>query len=163
MMISLLVAASENNVIGKDGNLPWHLPADLKNFRNLTWGMPIIMGRKTFESIGKSLPGRINIVITAQPGWQAENVLVASDIDAAIDAARASNCKEAFIIGGGNVYGQTISKADSIYITRVHATVEGDTFFLNMDSRDWEVVSSVDCEPDEKNKYAYSFQHWKRK
>ena len=162
-MISLVVAAADNNAIGKDNQLLWHLPNDLKFFKNTTWGMPVIMGRKTFESVNKPLPGRFNIVITRQKDWKAEGVIVATDLNDAINKAKETNSKEFFVIGGGEIYKQAIEIADRIYITRVHAKLEGDTFFPVIDENKWKLVSHQDFSADDKHKYAYSFQTWKKK
>jgi dihydrofolate reductase len=164
LMISLIVAASTNNAIGKNNQLLWHLPNDLKFFKNTTWGMPVIMGRKTFESVNKPLPGRINIVITRQTGWKAEGVIVATDLNDALQKAAATNCKEYFIIGGGEIYKQSMAIADKIYLTRVHAVIDdADTFFPAIDETKWEQVSNEDFEVDEKHAFSYSFQIWKKK
>ena len=162
-MVSLIVAASENNSIGKNNQLLWHLPNDLKFFKNTTWGMPVIMGRKTFESVNKPLPGRINIVITRQPGWNAEGVIVSTDMNDALKKAAETNCKETFIIGGGEIYQQGFEFADKIYITRVHAVLDGDTFFPSIDENKWQLTSSQDFVADDKHKFAYSFQTWVKK
>ncbi|HEX4373494.1 MAG TPA: dihydrofolate reductase [Puia sp.] len=163
MIISLIVAASENNVIGKDNQLLWRLPNDTKFFKNTTWGMPVIMGRKTYESLkNEPLPGRSNIVITHQKDWKPENekAQVASSIDAAIELAEKTDCREIFIIGGGKVYAGSISLANKIYMTRVHIVVEGDAFFPAIDEAEWKLESNKDFPADEKNQYAYSFQVW---
>lgn len=162
-MISLVVAAAENNTIGKNNQLLWHLPNDLKFFKNITWGMVVIMGRKTFESFNKLLPGRFNIVITRQTDWKAEGAIVASDLNDALKKAAETNCKEFFVIGGGEIYKEAIEIADKIYITRVHATLDGDTFFPVIDETKWHLTSNQDFEADEKHKYAYSFQEWTTK
>lgn len=162
-MISLIVAAAENNTIGKNNQLLWHLPNDLKFFKNTTWGMPVIMGRKTFESVNKPLPGRFNIVITRQHGWNAAGVIVATDLDDAIKKASESNCKEIFIIGGGEIYKQGFEIADKIYLTRVHANIDGDTFFPVINENKWRLTSSQDFTTDEKHAFAYSFQTWERR
>ena len=162
MHLSLLVAASTNNAIGKEGKLLWHLPNDLKYFKNITWAMPVVMGRKTFESVNKPLPGRINIVITKKQGWYAENVWVAKDIDNALALAAATNCKEIFIIGGGEIYKQTMGLANKIYITRVHAELEGDTFFPVIENKKWKLSRKDDFEKDEKHQYDYSFEIWEK-
>ncbi len=162
-LLTLIVAATENNAIGKDNQLLWHLPQDLKFFKNTTWAMPVVMGRKTFESFNKLLPGRINIVITTKTGWNAAGVQVATDIPAGIEAAKATNCKEIFIIGGGEIYKQTITMANRIYMTRVHAELEGDTFFPAIDEANWELKASEDFKADEKHKYDFSFQRWEKK
>ena len=162
-MISLLVAAAENNAIGKDNKLLWHLPKDLRFFKNTTWGMVVIMGRKTYEAVDKPLPGRVNIVITTQPDWQRENVLSAKNLADALQQAAATNCKEIFIIGGGEIYKQSMEIADKIYMTRVHATLAGDTFFPAIDEAKWNLKENIDFEADEKHAYAFSFQQWVKK
>lgn len=164
MTISLVVAASENNVIGKNNQLLWHLPKDMKYFKNVTWGMPVVMGRKTFASIGsKPLPGRKNIVITRQPGWNAEGVSVVNSVDAAASLAAGMNYKEIFIIGGGEIYLIAFERAKKIYMTRVRADLEGDTYFPVIEKNDWILVSKTDNPADEKHAYAFSFQLWERK
>ena len=162
-MISLIVAAAENNAIGKNNQLLWHLPNDLKFFKNTTWGMPVIMGRKTFESVNKPLPGRFNIVITRQAGWKADRVIVATGLQDALKKAAETNCKEFFIIGGGEIYKQAYEIADKIYLTRVHTTIDGDTFFPAVDESKWQLISNQDFEVDEKHAFPYSFQTWTKK
>jgi len=163
MLISLVVAASENNVIGKDNKLLWHLPNDMKFFKNTTWAMPVIMGRKTYDALGKPLTGRTNIVITRQKAWMAEGVKVVKNLDEAIRVSAHSDAKEAFVIGGGEIYKQSIPRAHKIYITRVHATLEGDTFFPELNESEWKNVSKLDFTQDDKHAFAYSFQVWVRK
>ena len=162
-MISLLVAAAENNAIGKENKLLWHLPKDLKFFKDTTWGMVVIMGRKTYEAIDKPLPGRVNIVVTTQPDWKRDNVQSANNLADALELAAATNCKEIFIIGGGEIYKQSIEMADKIYMTRVHATLNGDTFFPTIDENKWSLKENIDFEADEKHAYAFSFQQWVKK
>lgn len=162
-MISLIVAAAENNAIGMSNQLLWHLPNDLKFFKNTTWGMPVIMGRKTFESVNKPLPGRFNIVITRQARWQVDGVITATDLQDALKKAAETNCKEFFIAGGGEIYKEAFRQAGKIYLTRVHETIDGDTFFPVIDESEWQLISSEDFVADEKHKYAYSFQTWLRK
>ncbi|MEO5888864.1 MAG: dihydrofolate reductase [Ferruginibacter sp.] len=161
--IALVVAASTNNVIGKNNHLVWNLPNDLKFFKNTTWGFPVIMGRKTFEEVNKPLPGRINIVITRNPDWKADGTIIVPDLQAAIQKARDTNAKQIFITGGGEIYKQSMAIADTIYITRVHAVLEGDAFFPVIDENEWELVSNEDFPVDEKHAYAYSFQVFKKK
>lgn len=161
--LSLVVAASENNVIGKDNQLLWHLPNDLKFFKNTTWGMPVIMGRKTYESVGKPLPGRTNIVITRQEDWSAEKVIAVKSMDEAIQQSSSMDAREAYIIGGGEIYKQSMDIADRIYITRVHAVLEGDTFFPEIDTNKFELISSLPFQADEAHEYAYTFEVWQRK
>ena len=163
MIISLIVAASENNAIGKDNKLLWHLPEDLKFFKNTTWGMPVIMGRKTFEAMGKSLAGRTNIVITSNKDWKAEGAAVVQNIDEALKAAEATGAKEAFITGGGEIYKQTMDIADKIYMTRIHAKIEGDTYFPPIDPSVWEIVFNKELKADEKHKYDINFETWQKK
>jgi dihydrofolate reductase len=166
MIISLIVAASTNNAIGKDNKLLWHLPNDMKFFKNTTWGMPVVMGRKTFEALaGEPLPGRFNFVVTRQLGWQPtrKSVRVAPGLRAALDMAKETDCKETFVIGGGEIYKGAMPVADRIYMTRVHAVLEGDTFFPVIDEKDWGLVSELAFPADEKHAYAYSFQLWQRK
>jgi dihydrofolate reductase len=166
MIISLIVAASTNNVIGKNGQLPWHLPNDMKFFKNTTWGMPVIMGRKTYESFtSEPLPGRFNFVVTRKRDWDPhhDKVRVATTLEQAITDAEDTDCKETFVIGGGQIYGEAIGIADKIYMTRVHTTVEGDTYFPVIDEKKWQLTSDLDFPGDEKHAYSYSFQVWGRK
>jgi dihydrofolate reductase len=163
MHISIIVAAAENNAIGKNNQLLWHLPNDLKFFKNTTWGMPVIMGRKTFESVNKPLPGRMNIVITRQANWQAEGVTSATSLKDALHKAEAANFKQVFVIGGGEIYKEAFHQAQYIYLTRVHTTINGDTFFPSIHETEWELISNDDFEADDKHQYAYSFQKWKHK
>ena len=159
MIISLVAAASDNNVIGKDNKLLWHLPTDLKYFKNVTWAMPVIMGRKTFESLGKPLNGRYNIVITRKKNWQPEGVVVVNDLPAAYKAAEAADAKEVFVLGGGEIYAQAIGNADKIHLTRVHAKLEGDTHFPLIDAS-WKLSYRVDFPQDEKHAYPFSIEVW---
>jgi dihydrofolate reductase len=166
MIISLIVAASTNNVIGKDNKLLWHLPNDMKFFRNTTWGMPVIMGRKTYDALaGEPLPGRFNFVITRSREWDPhhEKVKVVENLAAAVAAAGETDAKEVFVIGGGEIYLQSMPIADKIYMTRVHTVVEGDTYFPAMDEAQWRLTGNLDFPVDEKHAYAYSFQVWERK
>jgi dihydrofolate reductase len=163
MLLSQVVAAAENNAIGKNNQLLWTLPNDMKFFKNTTWGMPVIMGRKTYESLGKPLTGRTNIVITRQQDWQPEGVRVVHDIKEAMAAAAETDAKEAFIIGGGEIYKQTLPITNRVYLTRVHTTLEGDTFFPEINAAGWELLSQLDFTADAKHAYDYSFQVWQRK
>ena len=163
MIISHLVAASENNVIGKNNQLPWHLPNDFKYFKNKTWGMPVVMGRKTYESLDKPLPGRINIVVTANLDWKRDDVITAKSIDEAIKKAAESDCKEVFIIGGGEIFKQTLGMANRLYITRVHTTIEGDVFYPEIDKSKWNLISEEPQKADEKHNFDYTFQIWESK
>ena len=160
---SLIVAASKNNAIGKANAMLWHLPEDLKFFKNTTWGMPVIMGRKTFESVGKPLPGRTNIVITSNKDWHVAGTITTANIEEALKAAKATNAKEIFITGGGEIYKQTMNIADKIYITRVNTEIDGDAFFPEIDENIWEKVFEKNCAADEKNKFDMRFERWERK
>lgn len=165
MIISFVVAATENNVIGKDNQLLWHLPNDLKFFKNTTWGMPVIMGRKTFESLNKKpLNGRFNIVISSQKDLHAAEgqIQLAASTDESLKLAEQTDCKEAYVIGGGEIFKTLMPSADKIYLTRVHTILDGDTFFPEIDEKQWMLKSKVDFEADEKHKYSYSFQLWER-
>ena len=135
MKISILVAASENNVIGKDNKLIWHISHDLKRFKMLTMGHHIIMGRKTFESIGKALPGRINVVITRNKDYKAEDCIIVHSIDEALSVAKDDN--EAFVIGGEAIFKETLPLAGKLYLTRIHKTFEGDAFLPEFDVTQW--------------------------
>jgi dihydrofolate reductase len=162
MIISLVVAASTNNAIGKDNRLLWHLPKDMRFFKNTTWAMPVIMGRKTFESLsGKALNGRLNIVITRQKEWKAENVSVVNSIEAAYELAAQQDYKEVYVIGGAEIYAQTLPKADIVYLTRVNTLIEGDSFFPTLGA-EWELHSEEPFEADAKHAFSFTFQVWKR-
>lgn len=162
-VLSLLVAADEENVIGKDNKLPWHLPNDLKYFKNLTWGMPILMGRKTFESIGKPLPGRQSIVITRNHDWQHDGVEVVHSVEDAIQKAKDKDIKEVFVIGGAEIFNTSLDKADRIYLTRIHHSFEGDVYFPELSEGEWTLVQSHLSPKDDKNPYDHTFQVWERK
>lgn len=163
MKVSLVVAASDNHMIGKDNQLLWHLPKDMKFFKDTTWAMPVVMGRKTFESLGKRvLPGRLNIILTKQHGLQYDNTEVVGSLEEAIQLAANENYAEVFVIGGGQIYQEAMSIADTIYMTRVHTQIEGDTLFPIMDAS-WELAYSYPNAVDEKHLYAFDFECWKRK
>lgn len=153
--VSLLVAAAENGVIGKDGAMPWHLPADLALFKRITMGKPIVMGRRTFEAIGRALPGRRNIVVTRNAEFEAPGAENAVSLEAAL--AIASDAEEVMVIGGGEVYRAALPLADRIYLTRIHARIEGDTFFPEPNAAEWREVSRESRAADEKNACALSF------
>jgi dihydrofolate reductase len=162
MISSFVVAAATNNGIGKDGKMPWHLPNDMKHFKNVTWGMPVVMGRKTFESLGKVLAGRKNIVITRQAGWNVRGTVAVQKIEDALFVARQTDAKEVMVIGGGEIYKSLFDKAQRIYLTRVDAEPEADTFFPALDPTQWWLASQQKHEADEKNPFNYSFQVWER-
>lgn len=140
MKISIVVAHSTNNVIGKDGGLPWHLSEDLKRFKAITMGKPIIMGRRTYESIGRALPGRQNIVITRQSAFKADGCDVVSCPADALQIA--DSATEVMVIGGGNIYTQFLRRTDRIFRTRIEAEIDGDTFFPELASTEWQVSES---------------------
>ena len=164
MYLSLVVATADNNAIGKDNHLPWCLPNDMKFFKNITWAMVVIMGRKTLESLGKPLKGRKNIVITRQTGWEREGVVTANSLERAIDAAAKMDVKEAFVIGGSEIYKLALPKASRIYLTRVHTSpADADAFFPEFNRSEWQLISNKDYPVDNKHAYAYSFQVWQKK
>lgn len=153
-MLSAIVAASENNVIGKDNGLLWHLPDDLKHFKRTTKGHHIIAGRKTFESQGKPLPHRTNIVITRDPDYKAEGCIVVHSLEEALRAVRDDD--EPFIIGGEQIYREALPKVDRIYLTRVHAEFEGDACFPELDREQWKEGSREFHDRDEKHACSFS-------
>lgn len=153
----------ERGAIGVGGSLPWRLSADLKRFRELTWGHHIVMGRKTFESIGKPLPGRETIIITRDQIFKAEGCTIAYSLDEALNIARELGETEAFVCGGAQIYERAIRIADRVYLTEVHAQVEADTFFPEWDRSAWIEKESIDHPADEKNQYSFSFKRLVRK
>jgi len=163
MHINLIVAASTNNAIGKNNDLLWHLPQDMQFFKQTTWGMPVIMGRKTFESLkGNPLNGRLNIVLTKQKNFEAKEAIVVENLEDALFVAQQHLYKQVFIIGGGDIYKQTIKKADTIYLTRVHTMIDGDVFFPEINKNEFKLTSSFDYNANEKNAYDYSFEKWEK-
>jgi len=163
MDISIIVAITENNIIGKANCMPWHLPADLKFFREKTTGHYIVMGRKTFESIGggRPLPNRVSIIITKQKDYKAEGCLIAHSLEEAIEMAKDQD--ELFIIGGKQIYDQALAFANKMYITRIHTSIDGDTSFPHYDDSKWEMTSYNERDADEKNAYALSFLVFEKK
>ena len=157
MLISIIAAMGRNRAIGYKNTLPWKLPTDLQRFKLLTLGHHMIMGRKTFESIGRPLPGRTSIIITRQKDFQAEGCLIAHSLDAAIELAKSRGEEEAFIIGGAEIYAQALSIADRMYLTMVEAEPEADAFFPEFDENLWEKSSEEIVAADEKNQYAMRF------
>jgi dihydrofolate reductase len=158
--ISLIAAMSENRVIGINNKLPWHLPADLRHFRRLTTGHPVIMGRRNYESIGKPLPDRTNIVVTRNPDYRAAGCLVTHSLDDAMNSA--GNDSEIFIIGGAEIYRQAFDRANRIFITLIHARIEGDTYFPEFEGPPWREISRERHERDENNPYSFSFLIYER-
>ena len=157
MLISIIVAVSENGVIGKDNQLLWRLPDDLKRFKKLTLGHPIIMGRKTFDSIGKPLPGRTSIVITRNRNFSMENVIVVHNIEEAIEEAAKLETEETFIIGGGELYSSTLAIADRLYVTEVNTIISGDTYFNITNPDQWIETERTVHQTDEKHKFEFNF------
>lgn len=161
MKISLIVAFDENRLIGNKNALPWHLPADLKHFKNITLGHHMIMGRKTYDSIGKPLPGRISIVITRQKNHKVDGVIVLNTLEEAL--ASCKNQEEVFIIGGAQIFKCSLPIATCLYITQIHHAFEGDTWFPEISSSEWKEVSRENFEADEKNKWPFSFIKYEKK
>ena len=163
MKISLVVAASDNHAIGKDNQLLWHLPKDMRFFKNTTWALPILMGRKTFESLGnKVLPGRMHIIITRQANKEYEGAKVVTSLEQAIELAKQNDYKELMVIGGGEIYQMALPLADTIYLTRVHTSIEGDTYFPALGA-EWMLESSEPQLADEKHAFDFDFEIWQRK
>jgi len=158
VIISLIVAMDEKRGIGKGGKLPWHLSSDLKRFRELTMGHHVIVGRKTYESIGKPLPGRHMIVVTRNATLISEGCLVAGSVSDAIDLARSRGETEAFVIGGAEIYARALDKANRIHLTQVHAEVDADTFFPELETSAWAEKESAHHPADDKNQYAFTFK-----
>lgn len=161
MNLSIIVAIGEGNVIGKKNGLPWYLPADLKHFKQLTTGHAIIMGRKTHESIGKPLPNRTNIVLARELDYAPEGCIVAHSLDEAFALPEVQNDSESFIIGGGEIFRQTIDKAYTLYVTEIHHRFEGDIYFPVIDATMWTEVARERGIQDEKNLYEYYFVIYK--
>jgi dihydrofolate reductase len=160
MRVSIIAAVSQNGVIGRGGELPWHLSNDLRRFKQLTMGHTVIMGRRTWESIARRLPGRRMVVVSRQLGFRVEaaEVRVASSLDEALQVAASANDDEAFIIGGAELYRAALPVANRLYLTRVHAAVEGDTLFPAISWDDWQLVDSQECASDPKNDHPHTFQ-----
>lgn len=160
-MITLIAAAAENNALGKNNDLIWHLPDDFKRFKTITSGHYIIMGRKTFESFPKPLPNRTHVIITRQKNYNPENCIVVNNLEKAIEICPKD--EDVFVIGGGEIYKQSIAIADKIELTRVHSTFEADTFFPEIDTTIWELVQEEFHPRDEKHLYDFSFQTYLKK
>lgn len=163
MIISLIAALDRQRGIGKDNQLPWRLPADLKRFRELTTGHHLIVGRKTYESIGKPLPNRTLIIVTRQPGFQAEGCLIVNSVETALALAEARGESEVFVIGGAEIYAQTLSLADRLYLTFVDAKVTADAFFPAYEAAYWVEQETIPHAADEKNPFALTFKTLVRK
>ncbi|MDR6430614.1 dihydrofolate reductase [Brucella pseudogrignonensis] len=165
-VLSIVVAASENNVIGRDNDMPWKLSTDLKRFKALTLGKPVIMGRKTWESIGRPLPGRPNLVVTRDAGFKADGATIVSSLEDAIELGRKFATElgvdEVCIIGGGKIYAQALPFVDRVHLTRVLATIDGDTFFPALDSKIWKEISSEDVPVGEKDSHPTRYIRYDR-
>jgi dihydrofolate reductase len=157
-MLSIIAAVSENNALGKENKLLWHLPADLKRLKSLTMGHHLIMGRKTFESLGKPLPGRPHVIISRQKDYQPDGVTVVDSLEKAIEFAKHDD--QAFVFGGGEIYRLALPFVKKIYLTRVKALFEGDTYFPELISDEWKMVKCESYLPDEKNLFYYSFEEY---
>ena len=162
MLISQIVAVAENKVIGKDNDLIWRLPADLKHFKNITMGHCMLMGRKNYESIGRPLPGRTTIILTKNKDYKVEGCHVVFCIEEGIALAKSLEESELMIIGGGEIYNQTLPLTQKIYYTTVHSDFDGDTFYPSLSEPEWKLLNQDFHTADEKNKYDYTFKEYKR-
>lgn len=158
--VTLIAAAGENNALGKDKDLVWHLPDDFKRFKKLTTGHHIIMGRKTFESFPKPLPDRTHIVITRQKDYSPKGAVIVHSLEEALEIADID--PQPFVIGGGEIYALAMDRADKIELTRVHGTFEADAFFPELDEDEWELISSSFHDKDEKHEYAFTYLTYER-
>ena len=156
MRISIIVATSANNVIGADGGLPWHLPEDLRKFKEITMGKPMIMGRATWDSIGRALPGRRSIILTRMPGFEAPGAEVVGSVDEAL--AVAGDVDEVMIIGGGEIYRQFLPMTDRVYLTRLEAHIKGDTRFPELDMEQWQVISAEEFPAVNDREFAFTIE-----
>jgi dihydrofolate reductase len=160
-MITLIVAVADSNVIGWNNTLPWHLPDDLRHFKRQTLGKPVLMGRKTCDSLGKPLPGRKNIVLTRDPNYHRDGVTVVHGIDAALQAA--GDAPEVMVIGGAELFRALQPRAGRVYLTRVHGSIVGDVFWPPLDPRDWQLTASESQPVDERHAYAMTFEVWDKR
>ncbi len=163
MKVSLIVGRARNGVIGREGDLPWRLPADLAQFKRRTMGHHLIMGRRTFESLPGILPGRPHVVLTRDASFQPDGVIVCSSLDAALEVARAAGDDEAFVIGGGVVYREALRVADRVYLTRVHADLEGDVTFDELDAELWDELEREDRKADDRHAHSFSVCVYERR
>lgn len=162
MRVSLIVAMTRDRVIGRGGGMPWHLPADLGRFKRLTMDKPIIMGRGTFESLGRILPGRRHIVISRGQDYPAPGAEVVTSLDAALAAAARGHANEAFVIGGAEIFREALPRADCLYVTLIDARIDGDVYFPDLDADDWREVECDTRAPDEKNPYQLTFKLYEK-
>lgn len=164
MQISMIAAMAQDRVIGLDNQMPWHLPADLAHFKRATLGKPVLMGRKTFESIGRPLPGRRNLVISRNPDYRVDGVEVVDSVEAALALlASGEAVDELMVIGGGHLYAQLLPRADRLYLTRIELSVPGDTRFPAFDEGEWQCLEREAHPADEKNPHPYRFETWQRR
>lgn len=165
-LVSVIFAAAENGVIGRDNALPWHLPEDLRYFKAVTLGKPVVMGRKTYQSIGRPLPGRANIVISRDPQFHAEGLIVVDCLEAALararDLAGGDGVSEVMVIGGAQIYAAVLPEADRLYVTEVHAAVDGDAYIPAIDWQQWQEIERVRHPASGDNPYDYSFVQYRR-
>lgn len=159
-MVSLIVAMTENRVIGRDGDMPWRLSDDLRRFKRITMGHHIVMGRKTYESIGRPLPGRTSVVISRSANYDHADIRVARSLEEAFSIAKSDN--EVFITGGAQIFALALPRVERIYLTRIHCNLEGDTFFPEVDWTEWQLTEDERHPADERNDHDYSFQLWSR-
>ena len=163
MKLSMIAALDTNNVIGRNSQVPWCIRTDLRRFKQITMGHHVIMGRKTFESINRPLPGRTNLIITRRDDWSAEGVTVVHTLEEALQIAAKADDPEPFIVGGAEIYELAIHRADRMYLTRVHAEVEGDTWFPEFDDvSEWKLVDAEHCDADDRNEFPFSFLTYER-
>jgi len=160
-LVTLIVAVADSGVIGRDNTLPWHLPEDLKRFKRLTLGKPVVMGRKTFESIGKPLPGRRNIVVTRDTNYHRDGIDVVHGVDAALRAA--GDAPEVMVIGGAELFRVLLPRAERLHLTRVHGDVAGDVVWPALDEREWRVMEREEYAADERHAYAMTFEVWEKR
>ncbi len=163
MIISIIAAMDENRGIGIDNKMPWHLPSDLKRFKRITMGHHLIMGRKTYQSIGKPLPGRTIIILSRNPDFQAPGCLLSGSFDAALELASAAGEEEVFVVGGGNIYQQALSLVSRHYLTYVHTVQPADTFFPPLEGSQWSLICEQAFHPDDENPFAHTFKYSVRK
>jgi len=162
--ISMIAAVAQDRVIGKDNQMPWHMPADLAHFKRITLGKPVLMGRKTFESIGRPLPGRRNLVISRNPEYRVDGVEVIDSVKAALELLSHDEAvEELMVIGGGHLFEQLLPKAERLYLTQIELEVEGDAHFPVLDHTDWELLEEESHLADERNAYPYRFETWQRR
>ena len=155
--MEIVAAITDNFVIGQDGDMPWHLPADLAHFKSLTSGHVVVMGRRTWESIGKALPDRINIVVTRQEGYEAAGATVVHSLE---EARQIAGTQRLFVIGGGEIYASAMPHASHLHLTRIHTSLEGDTVFPQIDESQWLLDETREYPADESNRYPLTFEHW---